>query len=276
MPSAPVHGATLAYDRAGTEGDPTVLIHGSLVDRSSWDRVMPVLAQNLQVLRYDRRGYGESTPGPREPAVRTDSDDLAGLLAETDFYPAHLIAHSYGGAVAFRFAIDHPEMVRSLSVHEPPFFGVLVDRPDTAGQGVLFLHGIQAIRALVRAGDRWTAARTVVEVFSVTGGAWERLPETVRATFASRMDLWAQEYADPEALRPPLAQLEEILVPVLLTTGEGSPPFLRTIRDELTALLPNAVAQEVGGASHAPQLTHAAAYAGMLLSFLLERNVPSH
>ncbi|MGP8071813.1 MAG: alpha/beta fold hydrolase [Thermoplasmata archaeon] len=274
MPTIEVRNVQLHYEQTGRSGDPTVLIHGSLVDSTTFARVVPGLARGLTVLTYDRRGYGGSTPGPRPSPVETDALDLAGLLEATDFYPVHLIGHSYGAAVALRVATERPELVRSLSLHEPPLVGLLADRPEFAEEGERFLQGIDSMRAQVGRGDRLGAARNVVEVFSVAGGTWERLPESVRAGFAERMDRWSEEYGDPDALRPRPGTLRETLVPALLTTGSESPAFLRRIRDRLAAELPNPTVREIPHAGHAPHLTAPDTYVGLLLQFLLERNVP--
>ena len=274
MPTIEVRGVRLHYDQAGSSGDPAVLIHGSLVDSSTFVRIVPGLARGLTVLTYDRRGFGGSTPGPRETPVETDAQDLAALLEATDFYPVHVVGHSYGGAVALRLAAERPELVRSLSLHEPALVGLLADHPETATEGRQFLRGIESIRAQVRSGDRAGAARNVVDVFSLGSGAWERLPESLRERFAAQMDRWSEEYGDPDALRPRPGTLHETLIPVLLTTGSESPPFLRHIRDRLAADLPNATLREIPGAGHVPHVTTPDAFVGLLLQFLLERNVP--
>ena len=274
VPVVEVRGVELHYDQHGTRGDPTVLIHGSLVDSTTWDRVVPGLARGVTLLTYDRRGYGRSTPGPRGSPVATDTEDLAALLEATDFYPVHLVGNSYGGVVALRLAADRPELVRSLSLHEPPFFGLLADHAETARLGEQYLAGIAAIRELVRAGDRSGAARAVVEVFSTTPGAWDRLPEATRSAFADTMDRWFEEYSDPDALRPRPAALRETLVPTLLTSGTESPSFLKAIEGLLAGQLANPTRREIAHASHAPHLTSPDQYVGLLLTFLLERNVP--
>ncbi|HLM90916.1 MAG TPA: alpha/beta hydrolase [Thermoplasmata archaeon] len=274
MPTIDVRHVQLHYEQAGSSGDPTVLIHGSMVDSSNFARVVPGLSRGLTVLTYDRRGFGGSTPGPRATPVETDTLDLAALLEATDFYPVHVVGHSYGAAVALRLAAERPELVRSLALHEPPFVGLLADRPESAVEGERFLRGIDSIRAQIRAGDRPGAARNVVEIFSLTGGAWDRLPETVRDGFANLMDRWSEEYGDPDALRPRPDSLRETLVPALLTTGSESPDFLRHIRDRLAVEMPNPTVRAIPHAGHAPQVTAPEAYVGLLLTFLLERNVP--
>jgi pimeloyl-ACP methyl ester carboxylesterase len=153
---------------------------------------------------------------------------------------------------------------------------MLLDRPPTLPEGERFLAGIAEIRDLVARGASSEAARRVVEVFSLIPGAWERLPLPVRAEFAGRMDRWAEEYGDPDALRPPPGVLPDLVLPVLLTGGDESPPFLREIRRALAKELPNVSEVEMRGVGHAPHLTRPTDYAGVLLSFLLERNVPSH
>jgi pimeloyl-ACP methyl ester carboxylesterase len=264
----------LHYDQHGTHGDPTVLVHGSLVDSSTWARVVPGLARGLSVLTYDRRGFGGSTAGARPRPVSTDTEDLAALLEATDFYPVHLVGHSYGAVVALRLADERPELVRSLSLHEPPFFGLLADRPGTATLADQFRGGIASILEQVRRGDRAGAAHNVVEVFSTSPGAWERLPEPVRRSFAGYMDRWAEEYSDPDAFRPRAGSLRETLVPALLTTGSESPRFLGEIEGILAGELANPTLRVVPGASHAPHVTAPDVYVGLLLTFLLERNVP--
>jgi pimeloyl-ACP methyl ester carboxylesterase len=276
MPIAHVRDVELYYELAGSTGDPTVLVHGSLADHTAWSRVVPLLSQNLTVLQYDRRGFGLSTLGPRDRPVETDARDLAALLESLDLLPVHVIAHSYAGPVALHLAAERPELVRSLSIHEAPLFGLLADRTSTAEEGRGFLGAIERIRDLVRRDEPAAAAKAVVEVFSLVPGAWDRLPLSVQTEFSGRMDRWVEEYSDPASFRPVPAELAELLLPVLLTGGGKSPNFLREIRTDLARELSNVSEVDLPEAGHAPHVTHPAEYAGVLLSFLLERNVPSH
>jgi len=274
MPTVPVRGGELAYDLAGAGGDPVVLVHGSYVDRHTWDPIVPGLSQALQVLAYDRRGYGQSPARPRPRPVRDDAEDLAGLLGALDHFPAHVIAHSYGGAVALRLATERPEMVRSLAIHEIPFLGLLEDDPTTAPEAERLEAGVAAMRSLIRSGHPESAAEQLVDQFSTEPGAWGRMPAAARAMFVRHADRWAEEYGDPEAIRPDPVALHELLIPVLLTEGSLSPPFLRRITLRLDARLRNSKLQEVPDAGHAPHLTRPDQYVGLLVNFLLERNVP--
>jgi pimeloyl-ACP methyl ester carboxylesterase len=274
MPTADVPNARLRYDVSG-RGDPTVLVHGSLVDRTTWDAVRPGLAQSLTVLVYDRRGHGESTGAPRTHPVRDDAGDLAALLESIDLYPVHVIAHSYGGAVALRLAADRPEMVRSLALHEPPFVGLLGDDPATAPEAERLLAGTRAIQALARAGKPEAAAHEIVNAFSSEQGAWERLRPEVQRALVRHVDRWTEELADPEATQPDRVLLTDLLIPVLLTTGERSPPFVQRVSRLLAARLHNALLRTLPGVGHAPHLSAPDQFIALVHSFLVERNVPT-
>ena len=264
----------LHYDRRGAQGDPTVLVHGSLVDHHTWDAVLPLFEPGLEVVVYDRRGHGASHGPPRPQPVRDDAADLAALLESLDLYPVHVVAHSYAGAVALRLAIDRPEMVRSLSLHEPPFVGLLALDPATAVEGERLLAEVRSVQARVRSGDTEGAVRTIVDSFSGHEGAWERLSPRTRAILQSLAPRWAEELDDAEAIRPDLAALPDLLAPVLLTSGERSPPPVRRINAALAGALRSVVVRDLTGAGHVPQITDPAQYAGVVLTFLLERNVP--
>ena len=273
MPIAQVGDVELRYEVAG-RGDPTVLIHGSLVDRRTWDGIRPGLAQALTVLVYDRRGHGESRGPLRRQPVRDDASDLAGLLEALDLFPAHIVAHSYAGAVALRLASERPEMVRSLSLHEPMFFGVLEDDPATAPEAERLREGMRTMQSLARTGHPDTAVREVMEALSTEEGGWDHLSPGVQRALLRHVDRWVEEVSDPEATDPDAGMLSELLIPVLLTTGERSPPFLHRITAGLAGRLRNASMRTLPGVGHVPHLTDPNLFIATLYGFLVERNVP--
>ena len=93
-------GADLYYEMAG-EGPSLVLAHAGFLDRRMWDDQFPVLAQHYRVVRYDRRGFGNSTltPGPF-----SHRRDLYQLLEFLGIERAHLLGCSIGGAAIIDFA----------------------------------------------------------------------------------------------------------------------------------------------------------------------------
>jgi pimeloyl-ACP methyl ester carboxylesterase len=273
MPVAPLTNASIWYEVDGT-GDPTVFVHGSLVDHSPWEKVRRGLAPSLTTLVYDRRGHGESRGPTRTHPVREDASDLAELLEHLDLFPVHLIAHSYGGAVAFRLAADRPEMVRSVTAHEPPFIGLLEEDPATAPEAERLEAELGSMVARVRSGDAAGAVRAVVESLSTEDDSWDRMGRDVQRTLLRHAERWAEEISDPEAVRPDRTATAELLIPVLLTTGERSPPFLHRVTDRLAALLRNASVRTLPGVGHAPHVSDPDQFIALIHGFLVERSVP--
>ncbi len=108
---ADINGASLCYEVAGT-GHPLIFIHGFTLDTRMWDDEFDVFAQHYQVMRYDARGFGQSSvPGSD---AYSHVDDLCALMALLDIAHAHVIGLSMGGGLAIDFAVAHPDMADTL------------------------------------------------------------------------------------------------------------------------------------------------------------------
>ena len=109
-------------------GPPVVLVHGAVADgRATWMDQRP-LAERWTLTVPDRPGFGENPP-----VERVDFDVDAPLVAELLADGAHLVGHSYGGVISLLAAARRPEAVWSLTVVEPPAFGVA--RGSCRGRG---------------------------------------------------------------------------------------------------------------------------------------------
>lgn len=276
MPTIPANGVELHYRTAGAAGDPVALVHGSWVDLRSWRAVVPGLAGSMQVVVYDRRGHGQSTFAPRPHALESDALDLGALLEATDHYPAHLVGHSYGAMVALRLAVDRPELVRSLSLHEPPYLGLLDDDPATAPEATRLRASRRAEQERIRRGDSEGAARDLFGLFAGDPSAWDRFRPETRTELLRYAPRWLEEFSDPATERPPADPgLHELLIPILLTEGTASPPFLHRMNAALERVVAYPTVRRLRDAGHDPQITHPDLYVATLIAFLVERNVPT-
>jgi pimeloyl-ACP methyl ester carboxylesterase len=96
-----------------------LLVHGSVVNADlTWSAQKP-LASRFEIVAPNRRGF---PPGPDVDHV--DFEDEAAWFEPFLEPGAHLVGHSYGGVIALLAAARRPELVRSLTVVEPPAFGV--------------------------------------------------------------------------------------------------------------------------------------------------------
>lgn len=108
----------ISFTESGPEDAPlVVLIHGSLDRSSGMARIARLLQPQYRVLRFDRRGYGESWNHPGPFAVEGNADDLIGLLRGRR---AVLVGHSFGGHVALRVADRLGDQIIGISTYETP------------------------------------------------------------------------------------------------------------------------------------------------------------
>jgi pimeloyl-ACP methyl ester carboxylesterase len=98
--------AELAYDASGM-GEPVVFVHGALIaDAFRPLLAEPALARRYRLIAYHRRGYGGSSHPPGPAGGARQAADCRTLLRHLGVARAHVVGHSYGGAVALspRFA----------------------------------------------------------------------------------------------------------------------------------------------------------------------------
>ncbi len=128
-------GTRLHYlDRAGS-GTVLMLVHGYTGSSADWEELMPLLPGDWRIVRPDLRGAGESDKPETGYLIETYARDLADLAAALSLPPFVLIGHSMGGAVAARYALDHPERLRGLILLAPaPLNGAPPPDPATLAQ----------------------------------------------------------------------------------------------------------------------------------------------
>ena len=104
-------------------GPLVVLLHGFPDCSHTWRHQLPALAdRGFHAVAPDLRGYdGSSRPsGVRAYGVGLLAADIAGLVTALGETQADLVAHDWGGGVAWTFAMRHPEMLRRLAVLNAP------------------------------------------------------------------------------------------------------------------------------------------------------------
>jgi pimeloyl-ACP methyl ester carboxylesterase len=98
------------------EGDDVfVLLPAIGMDRSSWDTVAWWMPEGVRCVAADLRGFGSAITS-RPESMGGHAEDLLAMLDELGIGRAHVIGHSYGGAVAATFALAHPDRVTTLGM----------------------------------------------------------------------------------------------------------------------------------------------------------------
>ena len=222
-----------------------VLVHGSVTNGAmTWGAQRP-LAERWELVVLDRPGFA---PGPAVERVDFDTDALwlAGLLRPGD----HLCGHSYGGVVSLLAAARKP-VLASLTVSEPPCFGVARGNPAVEE----FLEQYESFEP--------ARPREYLEFFLPLVGSEIRLPDALppaleqgaRAAMAER---------SPDEAAIPLAELAASPFPKLVISGGHNPAF-DAVCDMLEARLP-AKRVVLPGAGHS--LPRASGYNDALVEFI--------
>jgi len=117
---AEVNGLHLHYEIHGA-GQPLILLHGGLGSTSMFGDVLPLLADDRQVIAVDLQAHGRTADIDRPLRYELMGDDIAALIVHLGLAKTDLMGYSLGGGVALRAAIQHPELVRKLVIVSTPF-----------------------------------------------------------------------------------------------------------------------------------------------------------
>jgi len=255
----PVNGLDFHVEQSGS-GDPLVLIHGGWGSTARWALIVDGLAESFRVDNYDRRGHGQTEAGPVAPTRREQEDDLAALIEELGVAPAHLVGSSFGGSIALSLAARRPDLVRSVSAHEPPLIDLVPNDPDVQRATDDLAYSV----AIVEEGQPERAAAEFVERIVLGPGGWDMMPPEVQTMMIHNAPAFAGEQRDPKWAS---ADLGGIACPVLLTRGDSSPVWFAPLMEAVSAELPAAEVATIAGAGHVPHVTHAAEYVELLTRF---------
>lgn len=235
-----IEGGKLFYETTGT-GPAMVFLHDGHMHSESWDAPWSFFSKDHRLIRYDRRGYGQSTPAS---APYSNVDDLFALLTYLRATNVVLVGCSAGGKLAIDFTLEHPALVRRLVLVGPVVSGMdfsehfdqrvreafrpLQERRDVGGAITNWMN------------DPWLIAPT-------NNAAKERFREIMTAN-PHNMTRTGQYSRSPS--RPAIGRLGEIRVPTLILVGALDMPDVHAHCGAIQAGILNSQRLVVPGASH--------------------------
>ena len=217
-----------------------MLVHGSVANATATWRAQQPLAAEFELVAPNRRGF---PPGPEVSAV--DFADEADWLLDRIGAGSHLVGHSYGGVIALLAAARRPAAVRSLTVIEPPAFGVA--RGNAAADAI-----VGSSLALWARRETLDERSFLREFLALIGAGSGSVPDPLPPDLAQGTRLLKRERPPAEA-QIPFATLRAAEIPALVVSS-GTTPALEAVCDTIAGEL-GAERVVIPGTRHAVQFS---------------------
>jgi pimeloyl-ACP methyl ester carboxylesterase len=278
-----IDGVSFAYRESG-RSDPMVLVHANLSDMRSWESLEPLVAEHFRVINYSRRFAHPNRPAGDgvSDALSQHVKDLVGLVEKLRLGKVHLVGNSSGAFVCLLAAQQRPDLVRTLTLEEPPVVSMFLHAlPPKPGELFKLLFSSPgALVAMLAFGAGAIGSATKAFQKGNDGAALDFFARGVLgdAAFAKITPARKQQMTDNiKALRAAIlgaglpvftaADAAAIRAPTQLIRGGDTPGFQRRINQRLAALIPGAKDVCVPNASHLVHEDNPQAVAEALLEF---------
>ena len=273
-PSAPqikqasVNGVTLVYEEQG-DGAPVVFIHGCCSDYRAWDAQRQAIASHYRFIGLNLRYHG-TAPWPDDGSKyshQTHADDIAAFIRGLNAGPVDLVGWSLSGPIVLLVAIQHPELLHSLMIHEPASVAFVTDPASLKIAAEDRQAMVAAWSAASKAGDIVTAARLVPMLANNQPDFFDTASPDIRSMFQDNARTVPLLLAAPPP--PPITcdQLRQLKIPALMTYGADTRPFYRISAEGAAGCIPGAQLIAVPG-RHLAIAQQPDAFNAVLLQFL--------
>ena len=266
-----VNGDSLHYVDVG-KGETIILIHGTLGDYREWLPHLDTFSKNHRVIAYSRRYAYPNKQVINDSADYTvipHAEDLASFIQSLNAGPVHLVGHSYGAFTALLTTLKHPELVKTVTLGEPPVAPLLMTVPGGDTIANKFFALVKPASEAFKSGNDEKA----VSIFAgwVIGDTnfYNSLPAEARsAMLTNTLELRGSLLSNKPFPDVKCEDLKKIQTPVLLMKGERTISFFSIIIDEVDKCLSNKEKITLPGATHGLQMENPGDFNKMVLAFI--------
>jgi len=118
MPSVTVNNVKINYIEQGSGDEAIVLVHGYSGALGNWKQVLERLPKEYHAYALDQRGHGQSEkPGSYQLADFVE--DIYAFSRKMGIKRFTYVGHSLGGKIGYKFALDHPDMLKAMFLVAP-------------------------------------------------------------------------------------------------------------------------------------------------------------
>jgi pimeloyl-ACP methyl ester carboxylesterase len=263
-----INGVQLSYVDEG-RGAPVVCVHGAFADLRNWEPQRGPIAQRYRFIAYNQRYFGPD-PWPddgRHYSLQTHVADLAAFIRSLDAGPVYVLARSYGATVALIAAVEFPGLMRALLLQEPQL-PWLVTSPGERGVLDTERTGLAVVRAAAEAGNVVAATRLFFDWVNGQSGAFESLPRQAQEAHLANGRTIALHFASRAGQLVSRAEVGGLRIPVTVTQGEFTRPFMRICAEAVQRCVPGARLVIIPNARHAASAQNTIGFNGAVLDFI--------
>jgi abhydrolase domain-containing protein 6 len=243
-------------------GEPMLLLHGFGADKDNWTLYAKEIPDQYRVIAPDLPGFGESTRRPE--ALYDITSQAARLLAFVDalhLESFHIAGNSMGGQLAARFAEDHPERVKSLTLLDPagvvsPVKSELTKQLET-GRNPLLVDSVDDFDRMLRF--------TMVTPPSLPGPIGTYFAERALANRAFNEKIFRDLFAVPDLVA---GRLGSIRARTLVVWGDSDHVLDPSAMPLWVAGIPGAQGVLMTNVGHVPMIEKPKETAAIVLGFL--------
>ena len=236
---ASVNGVTLVYQEQG-DGAPVVFIHGCCTDYRAWDAQRQAIAPHYRFIGLNMRYFGTAPwpDGESKYSQQTDADDIVAFIRGLNAGPVDLVGWSYSGPIVMLVLLQHPELVHSLTIHEPGSVTYVTDPAIAKTAGEDRAAALGPVIAAAKAGDFAGAARLTPIGVNHQPDFWETTTPEIRTMFLDNARTWTLAIAAPP--QPPITceMLHQIKMPVLITVGADTRSYFHIAAEGAAVAFP--------------------------------------
>ena len=200
---------------------------------------------------------GTRRPGDFEcPSLAPEFEILDWAIRARCGAHAHLVGHSFGGAIAMEYALRQAASLRSLTLFEPVSYWVMKSAGDIDSAGA-FDRIIRALRSDMAEGVPYACGQ-IIDFWGGLG-SFEGLPDSVKDGMSAleRDNLRHWEIGKTLESSDRESDYRALRVPTRLVHGERSNPLAHRIIETLEARIAGSEVSEIEGASHFLVTPHA-------------------
>ena len=269
--SVKINGIELHYISEG-HGPAIVFVHGAFSDHRVWEPQREVVAAHARFVAPTMRYFGTApwVDSGEKYSAKTHTEDLIAFIRALDVGRVYLVGRSYGGTIALRAALQHPELVKGVVAQEPTIAAGAVTDPQTQQLLKKERSGLAASKQAVKRGDLDTATRLFADWTNDNSGGFDAISNQLRSVHLQNGRTIPLHFAAPRGPKISCADLGTIRSPVVITTGELTRPFFRILAEAAHRCIPGSDLVTIAGARHAATSQNPDSFNAVLLGFLTE------